>query len=246
MNVAELAAAWWRALLDGMAQREAPDLAAPVVIGVIVAAVVLSVPRGSWRWFGLYVTFVHELGHAVAALMSGRAIHGLRIGLDHSGQLLSSGRSRFGVAWSGFWGYPAPALVGSLFIWAVTAGWAGATLSISAVVLPVSLLLLRNFTGFIVALGCAAIAQVLLLAGNAEGVSYVLMAFGVALGVGAVRDWCKVTAVHLQHRQRLQSSDAYLLARATGIPSVLWLTAFAAVIGICSAFSALQLWSLAM
>jgi hypothetical protein len=244
LRPSDLANYWWQAVLRGFTTAEAPNLATSVVLGILAAAVVLSIPRATWRWFGLYVTFVHELGHAFAALMTGRVVHGLKIGLDHSGQLLSSGRGKFGAAWSGFWGYPSPAVVGVALIWSVSAGRSGAAMSIGALVLLLALIFLRNFTGIFVALLSAAIAQLLVMFAPASTVSHVVLGLGIALEVGAVRDWFKVASVHTRRRDRLASSDAYILARTTGVPSLLWLVAFAVVIAASAAFSVRLVWGM--
>ncbi len=244
LRPADLANDWWQAVLRGFTTQEVPNLAAPVVLGILAAAVALSIPRGTWRWFGLYVTFVHELGHAFAALMTGRVVHGLRIGLDHSGQLLSSGRGKFGAVWSGFWGYPSPAVVGVALIWSVSAGRSGAAMSIGALVLLLALIFLRNFTGIFVALLSAVTAQLLVMFASASTVSHVVLGLGIALEVGAVRDWFKVAAVHTGRRDRLASSDAYILARSTGVPSLLWLAAFAVVIAASVTISVRVVWGM--
>lgn len=244
LRPADLATDWWQAVLRGFTTGDVPSVSAPVVLGIVAAAVLLSIPGATWRWFGLYVTFVHELGHAFAALMTGRIVHGLRIGLDHSGQLVSSGRSGFSAAWSGFWGYPTPAAVGAALIWSVSVGRAGAAMSIGALVLLAALIFLRNFTGILVALCSAAIAQLLVMFVGASTVSQVVLGLGIALGVGAVRDWFKVASVHTRRRARLASSDAYILARRTGVPAILWLAAFATVIAGCAAFSVHLVWGM--
>jgi hypothetical protein len=59
---------------------------------------------------------------------------------------------------------------------------------------------------------------------------HVAIVLGVALLVAAVRDLAKLTNVHLRRRDKLASSDAYLLYRATSIPSGVWIALFAAVI----------------
>ncbi|MHA7305940.1 M50 family metallopeptidase [Arthrobacter sp. TMN-49] len=230
---------WWQAVLSGFVRTEAPSVSATLLLGIVAAAVVLSIPRVTWRWFGLYVTFVHELGHAFAALMTGRVVHGLKIGLDHSGQLVSSGRRGFSATWSGFWGYPAPAVVGFALVWSVSAGWAGAAASVGALVLLLALIFLRNFTGIMVALVSAAVAQSLVMFADQQTVSYVVLGLGIALGVGSVRDFFKVAAVHTRRRTHLASSDAYILAQGTGAPSFIWLSGFAVVIfgsAVCSAY----------
>ncbi|MGA7204314.1 MAG: M50 family metallopeptidase [Specibacter sp.] len=244
MEPANAVTTWWQAVLAGFVRTDAPSVPLGVLLGIVAAAVALSIPRVTWRWFGLYVTFVHELGHAFAALMTGRVVHGLKIGLDHSGQLVSSGRRGFSAVWSGFWGYPTPAVVGAALVWSVSAGWAGAAASVGALVLLVALIFLRNFTGIVVALASAAVAQALVMFADPTAVSYAVLALGIALGVGSVRDWFKVAAVHTRRRNHIASSDAYILARSTGVPSFVWLTGMAAVVAVSAVFSAWLLWGM--
>ncbi|WP_256939719.1 M50 family metallopeptidase [Arthrobacter sp. BF1] len=238
------AANWWAAIANGFTRTDPLSVPLGILLAIIGAAVVLSIPRVTWRWFGLYVTFVHELGHAFAALMTGRVVHGLKIGLDHSGQLVSSGRRGFSATWSGFWGYPAPAIVGLALVWSVSAGWAGAAASIGALILLLALIFLRNFTGIVVALLSAAVAQALVMFATPQTVSWAILTLGIALAVGSVRDFFKVAAVHTRRRNQLTSSDAYLLAQSTGVPSVLWLAGFALVIGASGASSAYFVWGM--
>ncbi|MDR6436464.1 hypothetical protein J2790_001585 [Paenarthrobacter nicotinovorans] len=235
---------WWEAVVRGFTDVQTTAVPLPALLGILACAVVLSIPRITWRWFGLYVTFVHELGHAYAALMTGRFVHGLRIGLDHSGRLVSSGRSAFGAAWSGFWGYPAPAVVGFGLIAAFAAGRSGAAMSVGALILLVSLIFLRNATGILVAVVSAATAQLLILFATPAAVNYVVLALGVALSVGGVRDLLKLAGVHTRRRDRLAASDAFILGRTTGIPAFVWLAGFTVVILGCAAASAWLLWGM--
>ena len=59
---------------------------------ILLAAAALSIPNATWRYFGLFSTVVHELGHAFAALMTGRRVTGIRLNFDHSGLTTSFGR----------------------------------------------------------------------------------------------------------------------------------------------------------
>ncbi|MEJ1115051.1 M50 family metallopeptidase [Paenarthrobacter sp. CCNWLY172] len=235
---------WWDAVVRGFTETHTTAVPLPALLGILACAVVLSIPRVTWRWFGLYVTFVHELGHAYAALMTGRFVHGLRIGLDHSGRLVSSGRSAFGAAWSGFWGYPAPAVVGLGLIAAFAAGRSGAAMSVGALILLVSLIFLRNLTGILVAVVSAAVAQLLILFAAPATMNYVVLALGVALSVGSVRDLFKLASVHTSRRDRIGASDAFILGRTTGLPAFVWLTGFTVVILGCAAASAWLLWGM--
>ncbi|MFJ4169405.1 M50 family metallopeptidase [Paenarthrobacter sp. NPDC089714] len=235
---------WWAAVVRGFTDVHTTAVPLPALLAIVAGATLLSIPRVTWRWFGLYVTFVHELGHAYAALMTGRFVHSLRIGLDHSGRLVSSGRSAFGAAWSGFWGYPAPAVVGLALIAAFSAGRSGAAMSIGALILLVSLVFLRNLTGILVAVVSAATAQSLIIFASPEAVNYVVLALGIALTVGGVRDLLKLAGVHTRRRERIQASDAWILGRTTGVPSFVWMTGFTLVITGCAAVSAGLLWGM--
>jgi hypothetical protein len=221
---------WWDALVAGFTRGVPLNAPAMTLVLIIAAAIALSVPRASWRWFGLFITFTHELGHALAAMSTGRIVRGIRLRLDHSGEMVSHGRGRAGAAWAGFWGYPAPAVAGMVLIWAACGGWAGAALSVGALLLLVALLFIRNPMGMLVAVACAAVAQLLVVYTPVEAVAYVAVSLGIALVVGAVKDWFKVARVHTR-RGDPSSSDAHILARTTGVPSVVWLGGFAAVIG---------------
>jgi len=220
----------------------APVIVPPVTMVIIVAAaVVLSVPRVSWRWFGLFTTLVHELGHAFTAALTGRRVTAIHIRADQSGSAHSLGRPGFSAVFSGFFGYPAPALVGLGLVWAVFNGFTSAALVAGGIVIILTLLFIRNLFGVLVVLGSAAVSFCLWYFGTLEQQGFALLALGVALLVGSVRGLFTVISVHTSHRDRLESSDAYLLARRSGIASFLWLTGFAVVI-FGSLWAAISAW----
>lgn len=205
------------------------------------AAIVLSVPRATWRWFGLFTTLVHELGHAFAAALTGRRVTAIHIRADQSGSAHSMGRPGFSAVFSGFFGYPTPALVGLGLVAAVFNGYASAALVAGGVIIVLTLIFIRNLFGVLVVLVSAAVSFVLWYFGTLEEQSFALLALGVALLVGAVRGLLTVISVHISHRDRLDSSDAYLLYRRSGIPSFVWLAGFSLVI-IGSVWAAAVAW----
>ena len=95
-----------------------------------------------------------------------------------------------------------------------------------------TLLVIRNFFGFLVVAVSAAASVALWLWATPTQQSYVLLVLAIALLVGSVRGLTAVVDVHTRRRTRLTSSDAYLLFRRTGIPSVFWLLLFTALIGL--------------
>lgn len=220
----------WSALFS---RAEPVDVPPPVLLGILAVAVALSVPQATWRWFGLFATLVHELGHAVAAILTGRVVHGIRIRRNHSGDALSSGRGALGTIISGVMGYPAPAIVGAAQLWSVANGYTAVALFAGGVVLVLTLLVIRNAFGFLVVLASAAASTALWFFATPEVQGYALLALGIALLIGSVRGLLTVIGVHVARREQLGTSDAYLLFRRTGIPSPLWLALFAAIIGCC-------------
>ncbi|TQL48194.1 peptidase M50B-like protein [Homoserinimonas aerilata] len=209
----------------------------PVLLVIVAVAVALSVPRATWRWFGLFTTLVHELGHAVAAILTGRVVHGIRIRRNHSGDALSSGRGALGTIVSGVMGYPAPAIVGAAQLWSVANGYTAVALFAGGVALVLTLLVIRNLFGFLVVLASAATSGALWFFASPQVQSYALLVLGIALLIGSVRGLLTVISVHVSRREQLGTSDAYLLFRRTGIPSPLWLALFVGVIGGCVVFA---------
>ena len=204
---------------------------------IVAIAAALSLPRATWQYFGLFATLVHELGHAVAAILSGRAVHGIRIRRNHSGDALSRGRGVFGTVVSGVFGYPAPAIVGAAQLWSVVNGYTALALFVGGALLVVTLLVIRNAFGAIVVIVSAAISALLWFFATPTVQGYSLLVIGIALLVGAVRALGTVIGVHVRRRDQLSTSDAYLLFRRTGIPSPFWLLLFTVLIGGCCVFA---------
>lgn len=221
----------WQWLASVFSRAELPAITVVELLLVVAAAVALSIPRKSWRYFGLLTTATHELGHAFAAVLSGQRLSGITLRLDHSGTTTSYSRSRLAAAWSCFWGYPVPAVVGAAYVWCGFHGWGPAALAAGVGVLAASLIFLRNAAAFGITLGAMALSVVLLISVPHAFVGHLSVGLGLALLVGAVRDLVKLCHVHLRRRQQLATSDAYLLFRATKIPSPLWIAAFASVTG---------------
>lgn len=219
-------ASFWNTFSAAFTQTNVPNITFAELMLSLAAAVVLSIPRRSWRYFGLLATATHELGHAFAALTSGQRLSGIRLRLDHSGTTTTYSRSRLAAAWSCFWGYPVPALAGAAFVWSGLNGWGPAAMAASAVVLTASLLFLRNLAGFVITGAAIAGTGALTFLAPPSVVGHAAVIFGLALLVAAVRDLVKLTHVHLRRRDRLNSSDAYLLYRATSVPSGIWIALF--------------------
>jgi hypothetical protein len=222
---------WWGRVAAGFTGAVPPDVPLWELLAVLAVAVGLSVPALTWRYFGLFTTVVHELGHAFGNLMTGRLVTGITVKMDHSGSTTSYGRGILGLVWSGFWGYPAPAVTGAALVWAGFAGYGPAAMSVGVIILLATILFIRNGIGLLIVLGSALVAGTLVMFVPAAFTGHVVIALGLALLVGSVRAWVNLVVLHFRRRELLETSDAYLLFRRTMIPSPVWLLLFGAVIG---------------
>lgn len=225
--------------------RPAPPGETWVLLASAVLAALLCLPRATWRWFGLVVTVVHELGHALAGLTTGRRVLRIRIEADHSGVTHTFGTSASAV-WSTFWGYPFPAVVGAVWAAGAGAGRWPLVAAASAAVLVISLIVMRGWLSWCVTLGTAAALIALLAADPAFG-RWIMLAVGTALWVGSLRVWWLLArrqaraslggrdGGRLRHHPQGLASDAAVLAGATGVPALVWTTVFLLVILTCGA-----------
>lgn len=233
-----LLAAGWDRIMSGFTAAAPPVIPGWEIALIIAVGVGLSIPGATWRWFGMFTTVVHELGHALAAMMTFQFVTGISLNGDHSGETRYYGRSRLARLWAGFWGYPVPAVAGTALVTAGISGYGAAAMSVTVIVLALTLLLIRNFTGLLI-IGGSLAAAALALAVPPLFTGHVVIALGIALLIGSVRDLGKLIHVHFRRRDELESSDAYNLFRSSLIPSPLWILAMTAVVGL----SILQAWA---
>ncbi|MCB5274854.1 hypothetical protein BJG92_02392 [Arthrobacter sp. SO5] len=225
------AVTWWDRIVSGFTQAPVPHVTGTELALVVLLAVALSLPRVTWRYFGLMATVTHELGHAFAAVTTGQRLGGIRLGLDHSGTTTTYSRRPLAAVWSTFWGYPVPAVVGAAMVWSGFNGWGPAAMSVGTFVLLASFLFIRNGMGLLITAAAVLAAALLVLFVPPEFNGHVMIVLGLALLVAAVRDLGKLANVHLRRRDRLPTSDAFLLYRATRVPAAVWIVLFGAVVG---------------
>jgi Peptidase M50B-like len=188
-----------------------------------LAAVLLD---AVWRWARSVVTIVHEGGHAVAALLTGRRLMGIRLHSDTSGLTLSAGRpSGPGMVLTAAAGYVSPSLVGLAGVALLAADQVTVMLWAGVAVLAGMLVMVRNAFGALtlVVVGGAVVAVSLYAPPDVQaGFGYAMTWF---LLIGAVRP---VTELWRQRRRpEGRASDAAQLARLTHLPVTVWIVVFA-------------------
>jgi hypothetical protein len=173
--------------------------------------------------FRLFVVFLHEISHGLAALATGGRIVSIGLSSDEGGVCLTRGGWPFLVLNAGYLG---SLLWGAAFL-RLGGRRARARPVIAAVgvfTLAVTLVYVRTWFGFLYGL-----ASALLLLGVASrlkpAVSELLLAaIGATSCLYAI--WDVASDVLLRHSGQ---SDASALARLTGVPAVLWGVAWIAL-----------------
>ncbi|MFW6775643.1 M50 family metallopeptidase [Nocardioides sp. CPCC 205120] len=215
-----------RVLGDVVARQSALD---PRLVALTAClAAVLVVWRPAWRRARHVVTIVHEGGHGVAALVSGRRLEGIRLHSDTSGLTVSRGRPTGpGMVLTAASGYVAPSVLGLVAALVLSRGYALAALWVALLLLALLLLQIRNFFGL----------YAVLLAGLAVFAVSWWGSEQLRVGAAYLLTWFLLLAaprpvVELQgqrRRGRAPRSDADVLGRLTPLPGGAWVALLGAV-----------------
>lgn len=199
----------------------------PAAVVALTAAVALAlvVFRRSWPLVRLLVTVTHEGAHALAALLTGRRLRGIRLHRDTSGLTLSSGRPRGpGMVATLLAGYLGPALVGLGAVALLLRGHSLGLLWLWALLLAVMLLQIRNAYGLVVLVGGVAA----LLAASwylpATGQSTLAYLLTWLLLLAAPRPVLEL--IRDRRGGRARQSDADQLGQLTRVPAAAWAAGF--------------------
>jgi hypothetical protein len=131
------------------ATQPVPDASFVLAAGALALLLVVV----AWPTVRLGVTIVHEAGHAVAAVLVGCRLSGIRLHSDTSGLTVSRGRPRGpGMVVMLAAGYLAPALLGLLAAYLLGAGHAVGLLWLLVLLMAGLLVWVRNGYGLVVLL----------------------------------------------------------------------------------------------
>jgi hypothetical protein len=205
-----------------------PDPPAALVAITAALALLVVAARPSWKLARNGITIAHEGGHALAAVLVGRRLSGIRLHSDTSGLTVSRGRPTGpGMALTLLGGYPTPALLGLGGAGLLATGRITLLLWASLVLLFAVLLMIRNFYGLLSVLVAGVAIFVVTWFTEPEVQAAFAYAFVWFLAVGAVRPVGELQA--LRGRGRARDSDADQLGRITWIPGLVWVGVFGIV-----------------
>ena len=196
------------------------------VSGAIALLVVLN--SVAWHLARNAITIAHEGGHALASLLSGRRLAGIRLHSDTSGETVSRGKQAGpGVVLTALAGYLTPPLLGAGTAWLLAAHHVTAALWLLLALLAATFLAIRNAFGVLAVLLTA--AAVWAVTWFASATVQAVFGYGVAwfLLFGGVRPI--VELARQRRRGRSRYSDADMLARLTRVPGGVWVAVFGLV-----------------
>jgi hypothetical protein len=192
-----------------------------VVLGAAALALYGVVDTKTWRTTRHLVTLVHEGGHAVIAVATGRQLDGVKLRADTSGLTLSRGNPQgLGMIATAAAGYPGPTALGLVVTVGVVSGHLAATLWGCVFLVAAFLVVIRNLFGVLSVLVTGAI----LISVPIWAPSAVQAAFGYLLAWFLLLSGTR--PVLELHRERHAVTDADILARLTGVPRTGWVGVF--------------------
>ena len=217
-------------ILGGMWHRALTTQPAPpgwVVASTAVFAALLVWAPGAWSITRHVVTIVHEAAHGIAALLSGRKLHGIRLHSDTSGLTVSAGRPTGpGMVMTAAAGYVGPGLLGLGAAAMLAHHRAVGLLWASLILLALLLIQVRNWFGLWSILVSAAVVFAVswwLQPQMQSAFAYILTWF---LLLAAPRPVLELQAHRRGARADIERSDADQLSRLTKVPAIVWVGFF--------------------
>ncbi|WP_209647968.1 M50 family metallopeptidase [Kibdelosporangium banguiense] len=199
----------------------------PVVVILVTggAALLLVLSGQPWLLARNVVTIVHEAGHALAAVLVGRRLAGIRLHSDTSGVTVSRGKPRGpGMVLTALAGYVAPSLVGLGLAGLMAGGRITLLLWVLTALMLAVLVMIRNVYGVVSVLATGAVLVVVSLVTSPEVQAAFASLITWFLLFGGVRPVWELQSK--RRRGRARDSDADQLARLTGAPGLFWVAMF--------------------
>lgn len=211
-----------------------------LVLATALAALAAVASPRLWPVTRTVVTMAHEGGHALAALLAGRRVNGVRVMRSTAGVTVSEGNAAGpGVVVTAAAGYLAPPLLGLGAAALLATGHLAGMLLLSLVLLAALAVAMRNAFGIAAVVITGAAIAVVVWRASALGESLLGYLLTWFLLFGGVRPVAELQRT--RRRRRGRHTDADQLALLTGVPAGLWVTLFGLVALAALAVSALWL-----
>jgi len=183
------------------------------------------------KWFNLINTAIHELGHALMALVLEGSVKKIELFNDASGSTTTSTKTKFGSFLVAIIGYPFSSLVSLFIFYLLNVGYEkGVLIGISVIFMFMLFLWIRNIYGAIWMLVFCSINGYLVYLNNPQYIQIAALLYGVFIAVDAV--FSALVVLYYSLKQKDKAGDATLLKKITGIPAFIWGLLFAGIAGV--------------
>lgn len=182
------------------------------------------------KWFNIINTAIHELGHALMALLLEGSVKKMELFNDASGTTTTSTKTKFGSFLVAIAGYPFASSVSCFIFYLLNVGYEkGFLLGISILFLFMLALWIRNIYGALWVLVFCGINGYLIYINNTEYIHITALLYAVFIAVDAL--FSALTVLFLSIKQKDKAGDATLLKKTTGVPAFIWGLLFASFSG---------------
>ncbi|MET7399885.1 M50 family metallopeptidase [Dactylosporangium sp. NPDC005572] len=205
-----------------------PSPSREVVLATAAVALLAVLFGPVWKVLRNFVTIAHEGGHALAAVLSGRRLSGIRLHSDTSGLTLSRGKpTGLGMVATGLAGYITPSLLGLAAAAILGVGRLTILLWILLVLLALMLIMIRNVYGVVSIVVAGAIVFVVSWYASDQIQGAFAYAFAWFMLLGGVRAVFELQ--QSRFRRQAPNSDADQIARLTRVPAIIYVVFFVLV-----------------
>ena len=182
------------------------------------------------KWFNIINTAIHELGHALMALVLEGNVKKIELFNDASGTTTTSTKTKFRSFLVAFIGYPFSSVTSFFIFYLLTVGYdRGLLLCISILFLFMLILWVRNIYGAIWIIAFCAVNGYLIYLNNAQYIQIAALLYAVFIAVDAF--FSTFIILYLSIKQKDKAGDATLLKKTTGIQAFIWSLLFVGIAG---------------
>lgn len=193
-----------------------------ILIGALAAVFIPS----AWRLTSHLITLVHEAGHALVAVLTGRRLRAIKLHSDTSGLTVTKGRTR-GITMiaTAAAGYLAPSAFGLIIVALIAFDRTMWSLYIALAGLGFLLLWIRNWFGLLLIVLAGSMTWLIANRTSEDFVDYTAWFLGAFFLIASPR----AVWGHVRSRGVRRSSDSDVLAQISPIPAWLWAWIFQAL-----------------
>lgn len=200
-----------------------------LVVALIVGFLLPRIPVVG-KFFNIINTAIHELGHALMALLTNGEVMKIKLLKDTSGTTTTKSKNKFSAILVSLAGYPFAASVAWLCFYLISKEVCAAMLvALSVLFLVMLILWIRNWYGALWVLLFCTMNGFLIYYDNAQYMFWASLFYAVVMLTESVHS--ALVLLYISIISPHEAGDSANLMAATGVPAVLWSLLFVSYTG---------------